>query len=241
MPADQPVEITRRKLFAILGLSALGVKMARCSPPSSSTPSAVAPQATFTLPAPSPSRQTCLEDALTKRRSVREFTASPLAPEEISQLLWAAQGITHTRGFRTAPSAGALYPLEVLVATAEGLFHYEPQGHKLSAVTHEDVRTGLYGAALHQEPVLHAPAVFVVTAVYGRTETKYGTKRSPRYVHLEAGHAAQNLLLQAVALGLGAVPIGAFYDQEVKRVLGLPADHEPLYLIPVGYPQDADR
>jgi SagB-type dehydrogenase family enzyme len=177
-----------------------------------------------------------LEQALVQRRSVREFNDTPLTMQELGQLLWAAQGVTHEWGYRTAPSAGALYPLEVYVATADGIFHYLPQGHKLSVSSHRDPRRALYEAALRQEPVRQAPAVFVVTAVYARTARKYGEERSPRYVHLEAGHAAQNLLLEAVALSLGAVPIGAFHDEQVQAALGLPADHEPLYLIPVGHP-----
>jgi SagB-type dehydrogenase family enzyme len=156
---------------------------------------------------------------------------------ELGQLLWALQGITSERGFRTAPSAGALYPLEVYIATADGHFHYDPEGHRLLETSNQDVRQALYEAALHQEPVRQAPVVFIVAAVYERTEQKYGPERSPRYVHLEAGHAAQNLLLEAVALGLGAVPIGAFQDEQIQEVLGLPIDHQPLYLIPVGRPR----
>jgi SagB-type dehydrogenase family enzyme len=106
----------------------------------------------------------------------------------------------------------------------------------VTVVSRDDARTALYEASLEQAAVRQAPAVFIVSAVYERTEAKYGPARSPRYVHLEAGHAAQNLLLQAVTLGLGAVPIGAFDDTEVQRILGIPSDHEPLYLIPVGSP-----
>jgi SagB-type dehydrogenase family enzyme len=178
-----------------------------------------------------------LEETLVQRRSVREFSAQPLTLAELSQLLWAAQGITNERGFRTAPSAGALYPLEVYVATPEGLHRYEPQGHRLLSIGSKDTRPALYEAALRQEPVRRAPAVFILAAVYERTSVKYGSERSPRYVHMEAGHAAQNLLLEAVALGLGAVPIGAFVDREIQEALGIPSDHQPLYLIPVGHPQ----
>jgi SagB-type dehydrogenase family enzyme len=177
-----------------------------------------------------------LEETLFERRSVREFKPTPLTPVEIGQLLWAAQGITHERGYRSAPSAGALYPLELYVATPDGIFGYQPQSHHLAVLSDDDVRADLYRAALRQAWVRDAPAVFVLAAVYERTAQKYGGRRSPRYVHLEAGHAAQNLLLEAVALGLGAVPVGAFEDQKVQEVLGLPADHEPLYLIPVGHP-----
>jgi SagB-type dehydrogenase family enzyme len=193
------------------------------------------------LPPPILSGETSLEEALVRRRSAREYDTQPLTSRELGQLLWAAQGITHERGLRTAPSAGALYPLEVYVATTDGVFHYQPQGHQLLVTSPQDAREKLYHAALNQDPVRQAPAVFIVTAIYERTAEKYGAERSPRYVHLEAGHAAQNLLLGAVALGLGAVPIGAFHDEEIQRALGLPADHQPLYLIPVGHPQDANR
>jgi SagB-type dehydrogenase family enzyme len=182
-----------------------------------------------------------LEEALGSRRSVREYGDQPLTTAELGQLLWAAQGITNERGFRTAPSAGALYPLEIYLLTPEGVFHYEPQHHRLGLVSQDDARPALHQAALKQEQVLRAPAVFVLAAVYARTAQKYGQERSPRYVHLEAGHAAQNLLLQATALGLGAVPIGAFHDQEVQKALSLPADHQPLYLIPVGHPRNPGR
>lgn len=192
---------------------------------------------TIVLPTPSLKGTLTLEEALAKRRSVREFTEEQLSLEEIGQLLWAVQGITHPAGYRTAPSAGALYPLEVYVTTPEGMYHYDPQGHFLSLHLQGDLRPGLHIAALQQEPVSNAPAVFVIAAVYERTEQKYGEERSARYVQLEAGHAAQNLLLQAVALDLGAVPIGAFYDDEVKTVLSLPAGQQPLYLIPVSHPR----
>jgi SagB-type dehydrogenase family enzyme len=166
---------------------------------------------------------------------VRAFREQALAASEVSQLLWAAQGITDPRGYRIAPSAGALYPLEIYAVTPNGVFHYDPAGHALELIKERDSRGQLHQAALRQEPVLQAPLILVVTAVYARTEAKYGPERSPRYVHLEAGHAAQNVLLQAVCLDLGAVPIGAFRDSDVQKVLGLPADHQPLYLIPIGY------
>ncbi len=187
------------------------------------------------LPPPARAGHMSLEEALARRRSVREFSGKPLSDRELSQLLWAAQGITHPDGFRTVPSAGALYPLEIYVATATGCFHYDPQPHRLHRSTDRDLRPALYRAAQAQEPVREAPAVFVVAAVYERTAKKYGEARSPRYVHLEAGHAAQNLLLEAVALDLGGVPIGAFHDAEIQKVLSLPAEQRPLYLIPIGH------
>jgi SagB-type dehydrogenase family enzyme len=189
------------------------------------------------LPAPKLKGDLTLEEALARRRSMREFSDVPLTLEELGQLLWSAQGINHPAGYRTAPSAGALYPLEIYLVTQDGSYHYDVQGHRLSLHQQGDIRPALYKVARQQEPVLKASAVFVISAVYERTEKKYGKARSPRYVHLEAGHAAQNLLLQAVGLDLGAVPIGAFIDEEVKAVLSLPDDHQPLYLIPVGHPE----
>jgi SagB-type dehydrogenase family enzyme len=177
-----------------------------------------------------------LEEAIANRRSVREFTDERLSWAQVSQLLWAAQGLTDPRGLRAAPSAGGLYPLEIYVALPGGGYHYLPAGHVVEMVTEEDLRDDLWGAGLQQDALREAAAIFMITAVYERTEGKYG-ERAERYVELEAGHAAQNLLLQAVALDLGAVPIGAFYDDQVKAALGLPPDHRPLYLIPVGYPR----
>jgi SagB-type dehydrogenase family enzyme len=219
-----------------LALVLLVMGMASCGPPPSPTLSVSVPEAATPLPAPSRAGSLSLEEALIQRRSIREFDPAPLTQEELGQLLWASQGITHERGYRTAPSAGALYPLEIYVATEEAVSHYDPQGHSVTVVGRDDARTALYKASGKQAAVRQAPAVFIVTAVYERTEQKYGPRRSPRYVHLEAGHAAQNLLLQAVALGLCAVPIGAFDEAGVQGVLGLPSDHEPLYLIPVGNP-----
>jgi SagB-type dehydrogenase family enzyme len=189
------------------------------------------------LPAPERNGRMSLEEALAVRRSVREFTRQPLTDRELSQLLWAAQGITSPDGLRTAPSAGALYPLEVWVATASGFYHYEPHKHRLTQHLERDLRPDIYRSALMQEAILQAPVVFVIAAVYERTAQKYGEQRTPRYVHMEVGHSAQNLLLEAVALGLGGLPIGAFNDREVERVLSLPADQKPLYLIPVGHPR----
>jgi SagB-type dehydrogenase family enzyme len=178
-----------------------------------------------------------LEETLSARRSIRRYTHEPLTWEEIGQLLWAAQGITRDWGARTAPSAGALYPLELYVALSKGLYHYRPQGHQVDVVVHGDLREGLWEAGLKQDWIRQAPAVYIICAVYARTSVKYGG-RAERYVHLEAGHAAENLLLQAVALGLGGVPIGAFHDGKVKDLLGLPEDQDPLYLIPIGYPDE---
>jgi len=187
------------------------------------------------LPPPQIEGKVSVEQALLERRSVREFTEEDLTWGEISQILWASQGITEKRcGLRTAPSAGALYPLKLYVVKREGVYHYLPQGHKLEKTLEGDLRFSLSRAALGQRAVREAPADIVITAVYQRTQRKY-RERGIRYVHLEAGHAAQNIHLQVVALGLGSVPIGAFNDSEVQRVLRLPQNHEPIYIIPVGH------
>ena len=224
-----------RSLGPILILAACAQGMVACAADLAAGLPSPAPAVTTVLPPPAHSSEVSLEEALSGRRSVREYGDQPLTIAELGQLLWAAQGITGERGFRTAPSAGALYPLEIYLASAEGVFHYEPQQHRLALMSQGDARPALYQAALQQEPVLRAPTVFILTAVYARTAQKYGPERSPRYAHLEAGHAAQNLLLQATALELGAVPIGAFSDNDVGKALGLPKDRQPLYLIPVGH------
>jgi SagB-type dehydrogenase family enzyme len=188
------------------------------------------------LPEPNLQGVTSLEKTLANRRSVRQFKDTPLTEAQIGQLLWAAQGITHPSGLRTAPSAGALYPLEIYAATQDGLFHYQPHTHSLEKLLEQDPRPALYQAALRQNSVLEAPLVIVISAVFERIAQKYGDARTPQYIYLEAGHAAQNILLQAVALDLGAVPIGAFYEDQVSDALSLPPDQTPLYLMPVGHP-----
>ncbi|MFB0535938.1 MAG: SagB/ThcOx family dehydrogenase [Anaerolineae bacterium] len=231
----------RTRYYRLLILtSALSLALPGCLPrfPTGVQEVTASPQVEeIALPAPRVKGEMSLEETLAARRSVREFTEEELTLEEISQLLWAVQGMTAAWGGRTAPSAGALYPLEVYAATADGLYRYLPQGHKAIVESRADLRGELWRAGLSQDAIREAPAVFVMTAVYARTEKKYGG-RAERYVKLEAGHAAQNLLLQAVALGLGGVPIGAFYDDQVQSALSLPSDYEPLYLIPIGHPRE---
>lgn len=195
---------------------------------------------TIRLPAPKLEGRISVEQALHERRSLREYKRDePLTLEEISQLLWAAQGITSPDGFRTAPSAGALYPLEVYIVAGNvrnleaGVYHYRPRKHELVRTILGDKRKELRRATLDQDQVQNAPATIAFAAVYERTTMKY-RERGNRYVHFEIGHAAQNVFLQAVALDLGTVPVGAFLDEEVKRVLNLKDDEEPLYLMPVG-------
>lgn len=195
------------------------------------------PPEVMDLPPPDTTGERPLAAVLAARRSVRTFTDEALSLAQVGQLLWAAQGITDAAGHRTAPSAGAVYPLELYVVLPEGVYHYRPAEHQLARLAEGDLREAMWEAGLRQDTLREAPAVFVVTGVYERTAARYGD-RAERYVHLEAGHAAQNLALQAVALGLGSVPIGAMYDDQIQAQLGLPEDHAPLYLIPVGYPRD---
>lgn len=176
-----------------------------------------------------------LEDTLSRRRSVRLFSERTLSEDEILKLCWAAQGITDPKGRRTAPSAGGRYPLELYVATPDGCYAYDPPHHRLVRRTESDLRSALQGGALSQEAVGQSPAVFVVAAQPARTTAEYG-RRGRRYIHLEAGHAAQNLLLEATAMGLGSVPIGAFDDVRLREVLDLPSDREVVYLVPIGEP-----
>ncbi len=186
------------------------------------------------LPAPDTTGKVTLESAISNRRSVRAYSDKKLNMEQIGQLLWAAQGITDKRGYRAAPSAGALYPLELYVAKEDGLYHYIPKGHKLRKVSDDDLRHKLRAASLFQSSVSAAAIDIIICAVYDRITSKYG-KRGARYTDIEVGHAAQNIHLEAVALGLASVPIGAFRDDEVAKVLSLPEDEVPLYIIPVGY------
>jgi len=194
---------------------------------------------TIKLPEPRYGSETSVEEALLARRSVRNYKNEPLTLKEVSQLLWAAQGITNEKGLRVAPSAGALYPLEVYLAVgnvnslSSGVYKYKPQGHELAKVAEGDKRMELYNAALNQSAVKDAAVAVVFSAVYKRTAEKYG-ERGKRYVHLETGHAAQNVYLQATSLGLGTVVIGAFDDNEVKKIMNMQDDEQPLYIMPVG-------
>jgi SagB-type dehydrogenase family enzyme len=193
------------------------------------------------LPTPDSGAGHSLERVLAERRSLRAFAPTPLELSELGQLLWAAQGITDARGFRTAPSAGALYPLEIAVIAgavdglSEGVYRYEPKSHRLERIGSGDHREALGQAALGQNWLADAPVTIVIAAVYARSTNKYG-ERGVRYTHMEVGHAAQNLFLQATALGLGTVVIGAFRDDRVSQVLDLPRDVRPLALMPVGSP-----
>jgi SagB-type dehydrogenase family enzyme len=191
------------------------------------------------LPTPREESEMSLEAALRARRSARDYSEEPMTLAQVAQLLWAAQGITHPNGYRTAPSAGALYPLEIYLLAGNvdglspGVYRYIPAEHALFPVRQGDLRAELHRAALSQEAVSRAAVVIIIAAVFERTQVKYG-ERGIQYVHMEVGHAAQNVYLQAAALDLGTVFIGAFYEDQVKAVVGLAADEAPLGLMPVG-------
>ena len=191
------------------------------------------------LPEPAVSGGMSVEQALRERRSVRAYTGEPLTLVEVGQLLWAAQGVTTDWGGRTAPSAGALYPLELYVVAGAvdgleaGVYRYEPSGHRVEGIITGDVREELSAVSLQQESVRDGAAVFVLSGVYERTRSRYGD-RAERYVHIEVGHAAQNLALQATALGLGCVVVGSFGDDDLKDLLAMSVDESPLYVVPVG-------
>ena len=191
------------------------------------------------LPEPHYDSDVSIEQSLRQRRSTRDYTNSPLKLHEVSQLLWATQGTTDPRGFRTAPSAGALYPLELYVVAgnvenlAPGIYKYDPEEHEIILVMEGDKRVDLAVAALSQAWVKDGALTIVIAAVYERTTVKYG-ERGIRYVHIEVGHAAQNLCLQATAMDLGVVTVGAFNDERVSELLNLPDNEKPLYIVPIG-------
>ena len=195
------------------------------------------------LPAPRLKGVMSLEEVVSRRRSRREFRDSPLTLEQVSQILWAAQGVTDSGGLRAAPSARAFYPLDLYLAVggegveglAEGVYRYDPQGHVLERILEGDVRQALARVAVEQTFIAEAPLALVITGEYERTSSKYAG-RATRYVHMEAGHVAQNVYLQVEALGLGTVVAGSFQDNELSRTLGLPGGHRPLYMMPIGYP-----
>ena len=201
-------------------------------------------EALMKLPPPRTTGTVSVEQAVHQRRTVRSFSARPLALGALSQLLWAAQGITGSRGFkRAAPLAGALYPTDVYAVTGEagidsvgaGVYRYAPGAHALLLIVRGDLRKAVAEAALSQMWMDRAPLNIVITTEYGRARGKYG-ERSLRYAMIEAGHIGQNIFLQAEALGLKAGIVGAFQDADLIQVLQIPGAHEPLLVMPVGYP-----
>ena len=209
-------------------------------------------QAVISLPSPRLEGKVSLEETVVRRRSVRRYRREPVELSQLGQILWSAQGITGGGRLRAVPSAGATYPLEVFVVVGRkgviageskqtpeelqpGIYHYEADSHSLSLHKEADLRPDLARASLDQEFIIDAPVDIVLCALYGRTSRRYG-KRGERYVHMEVGHAAENIHLQAVALGLATVEVGAFRDEEVREVLGLEEQIKPLYVMPVGRP-----
>ena len=175
------------------------------------------------------------EEALAKRRSIRLFANKPLEYEQISQLAWAGQGITEKqRGLRTAPSAGEIYPIELYFATEEGLFVYRPAEHSLEQTSDKDIRSSLAAAASMQESVATAGCDIIIAGSARKLTTQFRNK-AKTYMLLEAGHVAQNILLQAACLNLGSVPVGGFTAKQVSRACRLPAGFEPVYIICVGH------
>ncbi|MFZ5559512.1 MAG: SagB/ThcOx family dehydrogenase [Patescibacteria group bacterium] len=184
--------------------------------------------------------KTSIEEALLNRRSIREYKDESLGPREISQILWSVQGITAPEGGgRTAPSAGALYPLEIylVVRKAEnlepGVYKYLPEGHKIKRILEGDVSNELARAGLGQMFIAQAPINLIISAIFSRVTRKYG-ERGNNYVYMEAGHSAQNVYLQVESLGLGTVTVGAFIDEEVRKILSLAEEEVPLYIMPIG-------
>jgi SagB-type dehydrogenase family enzyme len=204
---------------------------------------------TYELPPPELEGNMNVEQVLFHRRSRRQYMDMPLSVQELSQVLWAAYGITLPKkdysflrgGLRTSPSAGALYPLEIYVLIGNvngikpGVYRYVSNGHKLIRTINRDLRSDLCEAALNQKMIKEAPIVLFYSAVFSRCTKKYGQRGRERYVYIELGHSAQNVYLQVEALQLGTCVIGAFNDSLVKEVLNLPKDEEPLYIMPVGH------
>lgn len=244
-------KVSRREFIYVaagVGLGLAALSAAGCEAREEAEPdrAPVNEGAQIFLPAPALDGTVSVEAAIKGRRSERNFRPAPLEMKQLSQLLWAAQGITDLhpdpaqRFRRAAPSAGAQYPLDIYVVAGlvegleAGVYHYRPREHAVSLRTAADLRRQLAGACLGQAFIAPAPVSIVITAEYGRITGRYG-ERGIRYAHMEAGHVGQNLHLQAEALGLGTVVIGAFRDDEVAEVLNLPRKHEPLSVMPVGY------
>jgi len=195
------------------------------------------------LPDPQHDGNVSLERAIRMRRTIRSFDGRALSLHQVSQLLWSAQGITGSRGFkRAAPSAGALYPMDVYAVVGAGcvegldpgVYHYDPEAHSISLGREEDARREVAQASLSQTWMAQAPLNLSITAEYSRITGKYG-ERGIRYAMIEAGHIGQNIFLQAQAMGLAAGIVGSFDDEKLTRVMGITKTHEPLLVMPVGY------
>ncbi len=199
----------------------------------------VIPMQSIRLPQPRLDGTMSVERAIAQRRSLREFSSAAITLAELGQLLWAGQGVTGAQGLRAAPSAGALYPLDVMVVAGNvtglppGVYRYSPADHALIQLATGDWRRQVAMVALRQSWMAQAPAIIAFCAAERRTAAKYGS-RGISYIYIEVGHAAENVFLEAQALGLGAAVVGAFDEVQVARVLRLPTAQRPLYLMPVG-------
>lgn len=203
---------------------------------------------TYTLPSPSIDGKVSVEKTLANRRSHRNFVDREISMEQLSQILWAAYGVTEPMpdylslrgGLRTAPSAGGLYPFEIYVVVGKvknieaGVYRYISKEHMLVRSIDHDIRRELCIAALGQKMIEEAPVVIVYTAIFSRMTDKYGDRGRERYVCMDLGHSAQNIYLQVEALNLGTCAVGAFNDSKISEVLQLPTDEEPLYIMPIG-------
>ena len=203
----------------------------------------------YVLPSPLTDGTISVEKALSQRRSHRKYMDAALPSEQLSQILWAAYGITQPRpdrplmrgGLRTAPSAGGLYPFEIYAVVGKvkdiepGVYRYVADGHKLVQVVAGDVREQLCEMALSQAFIKEAPVSIFYSAIFSRMTTKYGERGRERYVCIDLGHSAENIYLQAEALNLGCCAVGAFRDNQVAELLKMSEEEEPLYLLAVGY------
>ncbi len=221
---------------SILIFVLLAVCSSVCLTQATAADTAPSAPAVIRLPKPQTNGSFSLEQALANRRSVREFTDEPLTISQIGQLCWAAQGITEpNKAFRTAPSAGAVYPIQLYVLLPEGLYVYLPEKHELSLVIGKDLRYSVFNSSFNQRVVQKAPCTFMITGNSKKVEAKY-RNRGEKFTYIETGHIAQNIHLQAVTLGLGSVSIGIMDAKTIAQVCKLPENLDVLYLVPVGKP-----
>ncbi|MBM4274941.1 MAG: SagB/ThcOx family dehydrogenase [Deltaproteobacteria bacterium] len=194
------------------------------------------------LPSPAYKGAMSVEEALKQRRTVRRFAGKGLDLKQVGQILWGADGVSDPRGYRTAASAGATFPMEIYLVVGErgvsklaaGVYRYRPEDHALELTSKGDARQAVARASLHQTWMAEAPVMVVIAAEFRRCTARYG-QRGIMYTHMEAGHVGTNVFLQAEALGLGAGIVGAFEDKGLAQALKLPGNHEPLLVMPVGY------
>ena len=236
-------------LIILIALSGCSMETSANQKNSASSNKSANSQLTYILPSPKTKGNMSVEEALANRRSRRNFQDKALSAEQLSQILWAAYGITRPvsdrpllrGGLRTAPSAGALYPLEIYVVIGKvagieaGVYKYDSKEHKIVRTIDRDIREELSAAALNQNMLREAPVTVVYTAVFSRVTERYGQRGVERYVFMEIGHSAQNIYLQAEAMGLGTCAIAAFNDSRISELLRLPEDEKPFYLMPAGY------